>query len=80
MMESVSLAWFLQPQRPEGQQPAWIIFRRVSVSVFPPILYSSVRATFPHVIFSVIQITLERVIKFNIVEPWMKSNKFSKID
>lgn len=58
-----------------------IFCRRVIVSpLFPSILCSSVRTTFLYVIFNVVQIKLEWVIKFSISEPWTKSNEFSKID
>lgn len=65
----------LQAQSPAELPPAGAFSRRAIMSPSP-----SSRATCPRVIFGVIQIKLEQVIKFNIVEPWMKNNEFSKTD
>lgn len=74
------LGLVLQAQSPKGLQPAWTFSRGVTaLPLSPSILYSSARVTFAHVIFNVIQIKLEQVIKFSI-GPWTKSNEFSKID
>lgn len=79
--ENVTLAW-LASTEPRTMAISWIFLRKSHLCHhdFHQYCVLPSRQLFPYVIFNVVQIKLEQVIKFSIIEPWTKSNEFSKID